>query len=218
MRTTLHSLLFLLLVHLPARADEPPPEAVKIAEAAGLEAFGKLERVSFTFNAKVGDVRVIRDWFWYPKKDQFQAASVIGAVGVPDKPGTPTPPEPSESEKAEFINDQYWLTFPFHLLWDKDVSFEVAPEKVEGPLTKKPLGKLTVQYPKGVGFTPGDAYDLYYDDEHLIREWVYRKGGAAEPTRQSTWQDYQDFDGWKIATNHEGPDGFRVWFTDIQVK
>jgi hypothetical protein len=53
----------------------------------------------------------------------------------------------------------------------------------------------------------------------MVREWVYHRKASAEPTLMTTWEDYQDFEGLKIAKDHRSKDGkFRLYFTDVRVE
>ena len=28
------------------------------------------------------------------------------------------------------------------------------------------------------GYTPGDAYDIYFNEDYMIKEWTFRKGNS----------------------------------------
>jgi len=65
-----------------------------------------------------------------------------------------------EDIDANFLNDQYWLLLPFHVIWD--TSATVTDEGMQ----KLPLGngsgeKLVVKYPSDGGYSPGDTWDVY---------------------------------------------------------
>ena len=78
---------------------------------------------------------------------------------------------------------------------------------------------VVVSYPTEGGYTPGDAYDLFLDKNDRIIQWVYRRGGAKEPTRITTWEDHRQVGPLLLALNHYGQDkNFHVWFTDVAVK
>ena len=70
----------------------------------------------------------------------------------------------------------------------------------------------------GKGYTPNDAYRLYVDDKMMIREWSYLKAGKEPPARMATWEDYKDISGVTLSLLREGPAGFQVWFTDVDVE
>ena len=57
--------------------------------------------------------------------------------------------------------------------------------------------------------------ELFIDDDGLIAEWIYRRGGATTPTRMSTWEDHRRLGPLLVSLDHQGPDGFRVWFSDV---
>ncbi len=123
-----------------------------------------------------------------------------------------------KSVDQKFINDQYWLIFPYHLVWDSGFTL-TTKEKIVSPITKKEMTVLTVQYNNQGGYTPGDAYDLYLDNNYMINEWTYRKGGAEKPTLSTTWQDMINAKGLTIATNHQTLDGkFSIYFNGVTVK
>ena len=52
-----------------------------------------------------------------------------------------------------------------------------------------------------------------------MREWVFRKGNSAEPTMTTTFENYEDFNGLKIAKDHKMAEGeFNLYFSNIKVK
>ncbi|MGK0386344.1 MAG: hypothetical protein ACI849_000954, partial [Patiriisocius sp.] len=119
---------------------------------------------------------------------------------------------------ANFINDKYWLLAPFNLIWDEGTSFSEKKQQV-APISKDTLNMLTITYGKEGGYTPGDAYDLYYGADFLIREWVFRKGNAPEASMQTTWEDYQKFKGILISTSRKDPASkLELSFTNIQIQ
>jgi hypothetical protein len=119
---------------------------------------------------------------------------------------------------AQFTNDEYWLIFPLHLQWDMGYTF-TDNNNATGPVTEKNYHKYTVQYNDKDGFTPGDMYELYTDDQHIIREWAFHKGGTKDPSLMATWEDYEDVHGVKIAKQHKSKDGkFRLYFTGISAQ
>ena len=83
-----------------------------------------------------------------------------------------------------FINDNYWLLFPFHAYWD--TSATVTDEGMH----KLPLGNgsaelVAVKYPAEVGgYTPGDTWELYVGKDNRVEYFVYHRGGAKKPSRR----------------------------------
>jgi len=186
----------------------------ELAETYGLEAFSDINKVSFTFLVDFGQgTAVERQWEWNPGMNEVTFFPSDGNSVTFDRQ------DPGQADlAAKFVNDSYWLVFPFMAYWDDTAVLTEAPKLVDAPLSGTPMRKITVDHPADVGFTPGDAYDLYLDGEGVVREWVFRKGGQPEPSRITTWEDYQDFSGIQIALDHINPDGFRVYFENVSVE
>lgn len=188
----------------------------KIAEANGLDDYNKIEMLEFTFNAQRDTAKPnSRHWQWFPKKNEV--------IFITDSMQTKftrydTTTEDLKKLNARFTNDEYWLIYPYHLAWDK--GFELVDGKMQAaPISGKSLQKFTTKYNKTDGFTPGDWYDVYVDENNRIQEWAYFKEGAAEPSLMTSWEDYKDFNGMKLAQMHKSKDGnFKIFFTGIQVK
>ena len=116
-----------------------------------------------------------------------------------------------------FINDKYWLLAPFQLLWDQTAAISEVV-KVEAPISKNTMNKITLTYASEGGYTPGDAYDFYFGEDFLIKEWVYRKGNSDEPSLITTWENNQDFNGIKLALEHIKLDGqLKIYFSNIKI-
>jgi hypothetical protein len=120
-----------------------------------------------------------------------------------------------------FINDNYWLLFPFHAYWD--TSATVTDEGMQKlPLGKGTARKVVVKYPSDIGYTPGDTWELYVGSDNRVQAFVYRRGGPKKPSAViTTWADYKKAGPLLIATDHRGTaDGkpVRVSFSDVSVK
>ena len=101
-----------------------------------------------------------------------------------------------------FINDKFWALIPFQLVWDEGTTIsETTKEK--SPANQQDLNKITFTYSNEGGYTPGDAYDIYFDDDHIIREWSFRQGNAPEPSLSNTFENYSDYNGIKVAQDHK---------------
>ena len=186
--------------------------ADQIARAYGIDRFKKIQKISYTFNVKFEEKEIHRRWTWYPKTDD------VVFVDLDIKYPRDNIPEELIVTDHNFINDNYWLLFPFHLVWDSDVKFEEVPGKQPSPIKKEMLNKLIVEYINDKGYTPNDIYELYYDDNFMIREWVYRKSGSEENSRAATWESNKKYGGIMISENHTGENNFRLWFSDIEVE
>jgi len=103
------------------------------------------------------------------------------------------------------------------LVWDTSATISES-QKVKSPINKKQLNMITILYSDKGGYTPGDAYDIYYDKNYLIREWVFRKGNSKEPSLTNTFENYKDFNGIKIAIDHKKDNGYwNLNFTDVSI-
>ncbi|MBL4568425.1 MAG: hypothetical protein JKY69_01750, partial [Flavobacteriaceae bacterium] len=90
-------------------------------------------------------------------------------------------------------------------VWD-DVTY-VSETLIAAPVSQTLMNKLTITYPDKGGYTPGDAYDLYFNEDYIIREWSYRRANTKEPSLSNTFGNYSDFKGIKIAQEHKKSEG-----------
>jgi len=116
-------------------AQQRPPIADKMANTHGLDSFGRVEGIRYTFKVERPGVNVSRSWEWNPKTDSVTDEGK-------DKDGKPVKVTYQRSQAtgvpedtdASFLNDQYWLLLPFHVIWD--TSATVTDEGMQ----KLPLG------------------------------------------------------------------------------
>ena len=53
----------------------------------------------------------------------------------------------------------------------------------------------------------------------LCKEWVFRRTNQPEPSLATTWENYMDLDGLKIAQDHKkSDDSFHLYFSGLAVK
>ena len=197
----------------PNENSEAKSLPLRVAEAYGIENFDNINSLQYTWNVQQDSVRVgVRDWKWKPKDSEVFYEG-------PDSTLTfnyPVTSEELEKYEHRFINDKYWLLFPFQLAWDTGYDYEEIADQ-PAPISGDLSTKLIIQYNQADGYTPGDAYDLYLDEDLMIKEWVFRKGGGAEG-RPFAWADVQDFNGIKISSSRYNDAGKRfIWFTNIEV-
>lgn len=187
--------------------------AEKIANANGLENWKNVSELQFTFNVERDTTHFQRSWTWNPKTEDVLMVLGKDSVAYNRKSVDST----SMNADKAFINDKYWLLAPFQLVWDTSATVSEA-SVAEAPISKAKLNKITITYTNEGGYTPGDAYDFYYDDDFIVKEWNYRKGNSKEPTMSTTWEDYEDFKGLKIAKTHNRSDAnWKLHFTGIKV-
>jgi hypothetical protein len=220
----MYRLLIILLVIVSSCKSENKPEQItqakpltlaeKIANAHGYEHWSKVSEIQFTFNVDSGEKHYERSWTWQPKTNAVTMRTQKDTISYY------TNKVDSTSIKADqgFINDKYWALFPFQLVWDNTASLS-EPVKVEAPISKMQLNKTTLTYTKEGGYTPGDAYDIFYDDNYSIKEWVFRAGNTTEVSMVNTFENYQDFNGIKIALDHKKAEGnWNLYFSNVVVK
>jgi hypothetical protein len=224
-------LILILLIGLvcPAAvvsAQQRPAIADQIAKAHGLDSWGQVEAIRYTFNIDAGALKLSRSWIWEPKKDQI-------TYDAKDKAGNPVMVTYSRSQLASqsdfvkneidpaFFNDQYNLLLPFHLAWDTGTTIEDAGMQ-KLPLGKGSAQKVVVKYPSDGGYTPGDTWNLYVGTDGLIRELYFQHGGPAKPSVFiAAFADYKKAGPVVVALDHRGKaDGqpARVFFTNVAVK
>lgn len=193
----------------------------QVATVYGLDGWDQVEEIRYTFNLTAGEREARRAWIWRPKDKRVTYHDELSE----DEPFTyhlddvvENPSEELEKVDRRFINDQYWLLFALHLGWDKDATVTSAGEQPL-PMGEGKATKLTIQYPKKGGYTPGDAYDIFVGPDGRVVQWVFRQGGQAEPSMTTTWEKQQRFGPLLIPTEFNPGDGdFRIWFTGVSVE
>jgi len=62
---------FSILLILPATsgAQQLPPIAEQMAKTYGLDSFGQIDAIRYTWNAELPGVKLSRTWEWSPKND-----------------------------------------------------------------------------------------------------------------------------------------------------
>src|SRR6266853_1096768 len=150
----------LLVLATTSWAQKRPPILEQLAKTYGLDSYGQIEAIRYTWNAQFPGVNVSRTWEWEPKTNK------VSYEGK-DKDGKPvkvtymrsqlsSQPDAVKNEvDPGFTNDNYWLLFPLHAYWD--TSATVTDEGTQKlPLAKGSAEKVVVKYPAEVGgYTPG---------------------------------------------------------------
>jgi hypothetical protein len=114
----------MLLSILPATswAQQRPPIAEQMAKTYGLDSFGQIEGIRYTFNAEFPGVKLSRTWEWNPKTDTVS----YEGKDKERKPIKVTYQRSQLSSQSDaiknqidpvFLNDQYWLLLPLHVAW-----------------------------------------------------------------------------------------------------
>jgi hypothetical protein len=210
----------------PVLAQQRPAIADQIAKTYGLDSFSQVEAIRYTFNIDAGPLKLSRSWVWEPKTDR------ISYEGK-DKDGKPVTvtylrsqlasqsPFVKENVDPGFNNDQYWLLFPFHLVWDPGATVQDAGMH-KLPLGKGSAKKVVARYPSDGGYTPGDTWELYVGTDNRIREFVFRHGGSTKPSLViATWADYKKAGPLLFSLDHRGTADskpLRLFFSNVAVK
>ncbi len=227
-RFTMIRLLVLGVLVLAATswAQKRPPISEQIAKTYGLDSFGQIERIRYTFNADLGEVKLSRTWVWEPKADQVsyegkdKAGKPVKLTYLRSQLSSQAAVVKDEIDPA-FFNDQYWLLFPLHLSWDRSAEVkETGMHKL--PLGKGSASRVVVKYPSAGGYTPGDTWELFVGTDNRIREFIFHRGGSKKPSVVvASWRDYKKAGPLLVSLDHPGTgDGnpLRVFFSDVSVK
>jgi hypothetical protein len=208
-------------------AQQKPAIADQIAKTYGIDSWDKVEAIRYTFNLDLSalKLKLARSWVWEPKTGQVSYESK-------DKDGKLVKVSYKRSELASqsetvqknvdpaFINDQYWLVFPFHVVWDGGATVEDAGTQ-KLPLGKGSARKVSVKYAGG-GYTPGDTWNLFVGKDGRIEQLEFHHGGNAKPSLViATWADYKKAGPLLVSLDHRGTaDGkpLRLFFSDVAVK
>ncbi len=188
--------------------------AEKIANAHGFNNWKNVTSIEYTFNVDRDTNHYERQWKWEPQKNRVTinenkdtsfsySTTKIDSISIRTDQG--------------FINDRFWLLAPFNLVWDEGTTLS-KPTRDSTLISKTIANKITLLYSDKGGYTPGDAYDFYYDDNYIIKEWAFRKGNSKTPSLVTKWEDYKDFNGIKIATSHIRPNSnWHLYFSNINI-
>ena len=182
--------------------EKEPSVAEKIANAHGFENWNKVKTFEFTFGGNIEDSLSGRSWTWNPKSNNIKLAQ---GGQITEYNRTSMDSVAIKADRA-FINDKFWALIPFQLIWDAGTTIS-EPVKAKSPVKQIDLNKITITYSSEGGYTPGDAYDIYFGDDYIIKEWSYRRENAPEPSLSNTFENYKDVNGLKIAEHHKKSEG-----------
>jgi hypothetical protein len=229
-RSTTIRCLFLGMLFLAPNswAQKRPPILEQIAKTYGIDSWDQIQAVRYTFNLDIpGVFKLAHAWEWEPKTGK------VSYEGK-DKDGKPvkvtymrselsSQPDAVKNEvEPAFVNDNYWLLFPFHAYWDTSATV------TDQGMHKLPVGSgsaelVAVKYPAEVGgYTPGDTWDLYVGKDKRVQCMVYHRGGPKKPSLvTATWTGYKKAGPLLFSTEHRGnADGkpLHIFLSDVSVK
>ena len=206
------------------KAQDGRAIAEQIAKTYGVDSWGQVEAIGFTFHLDAP--KLSRSWVWEPKADRITYEG-------PDQDGKPVKLTYSRSQLVNqsafvkemvdpaFINDQYALLLPLHFAWDTVTVQDAGMQK--GHLLKGSARKVVLKYPSDVGgYTPGDTWELFLGNDGRIREIVLRHGGTVKPSLvYATWADHKQAGPLLLSLEKRGTaDGkpIHIFFTNVAVK
>jgi hypothetical protein len=183
--------------------------AARIEAATGIAAWRDLGVVSWDFRGS-------RHWLWDKARGLVRLRDDAGTVlldawdhggFVVDKNGVDVnDPERLHKAWAMFINDSFWLN-PFATLRNQGAARELAD--VDG------VTGLVIRYESG-GVTPGDSYVFFVDDHGLPTRWKLWVQVLPIKGFETTFENWVDVDGARIATSHKGPGGTDVGLAPVK--
>ena len=214
-----------LILAAPSGAQQRPPIIEKLAKTYGLDSFGQIDAIRYTFKAEAPGVDLFRSWTWEPKTDQVtyegkdKSGKPVKVTYLRSQLGSQSAEVKGDIDPG-FLNDNYWLILPFHFAWDTNAAVEDAG------MQKLPLGtgsaeKVAVKYSSDGGYSPGDTWDLYVGTDGRIQEIAYHGGGPTKFEVVATWTDYKKAGPLLLSLDHRGThngDPLRVSFSNVAVK
>lgn len=193
---------------ISASAQQAPSVAEQIAKAYGLDSFGQIEALRYTWNVEFPAGKISNMWEWSPKTD------TISYEGK-DKEGNPVKANYQRSQldsqsdaikkqiDPAFANDQYWLLLPFHVVWDGATVTDEGVQQM--PLSGRFAQKIVAKYPDEGGYQPGDTWDLYVGADKRIAEIAYHRGAANPPKLvMASFAGYKMAGPLLVSTDHRG--------------
>ncbi len=221
---------FSMLLILPATlgAQERAPILKQVAKTYGVDSWDQIQAIRYAWNAEIpGVFKLARAWEWEPKTGKITYEGK-DKDGKPVKVTYDSSQLSSQSDQVKnevepaFVNDNYWLLFPFHAYWDTSATV------TDQGMKKLPIGSgsatlVSVKYPaEAGGYTPGDTWDLYVGKDKRVQQFVYHRGGPKKPSLvTATWAGYKKAGPLLFSTEHRGTaDGkpLHLFISNVAVK
>lgn len=217
-----------LVFSSPSQAQTRPPIVEQMAKTYGIDSWGQIEGIRYTFNLDLAalNLKLAHTWEWEPKtgkvtfEGKYKDGKPVKVTYLRSQLDSQPANVKDEIDPA-FMNDQYWLVFPFHVVWDTGADVQ-DKGKQKLPLEKGSADQIVVKYPSDGGYTPGDTWELFLGSDNRVEEFIYRRGGPKKPSVvTTTWAGYKKAGPLLISTDHRGTaDGkpVRIFFSDVSVR
>jgi hypothetical protein len=209
-------------------AQERAPILDKIAKTYGIDSWDQIQAIRYTWDGEIpGLFKLSHMWEWEPKTGKVSYEGT-DKDGKPVKVTYDSSQLNSQSDQVKnqvepsFVNDNYWLLFPFHAYWDKSATV------TDQGMKKLPIGTgtarlVSVKYPaEAGGYTPGDTWDLFIGPDNRVKAMAYHRGGDKKPSLViASWTGYKKAGPLLFSTEHRGTaDGkpLHIYHPNVAVK
>src|SRR5438105_2934929 len=104
-------------------AQERPPIVEQMAKTYGIDSFGQIEKIRYSWNLEIPGVKIANSCEWEPKTGQIsyegkdKGGKAVKLTYQRSQLGTQSDAVKEEVDPAS-INDQYGLLLPLHDVWD----------------------------------------------------------------------------------------------------
>lgn len=192
----------------------------EIIENYGADHLYEYEGLQFTFVVERGGEEVARRaWEWNPLNNEITLKTKTddGWSEVSyDRDELDSASDEVIAADKKFINDSFWFAWPVHLMWSAENLITERGDKF-AILNGEWLDCSSIMYGAEGGYTPGDRYDLFFDESGKSVEWIFVKGGQNEPTLNTTMEDHHLLGELIVSTVHHNQDkSFKLSFEDMK--
>ena len=187
----------------------------EVLDAHGADEIGQIAELHFDFVVVRNDNEMRRSWQWHPITGdvRFQQGEDVYEYN------RNTMTEADEPVDGMWINDTFWAYWPMHAQWTADATVTVE-EPMPNPVTDAEEPRLVIAYPAdGGGYTPGDRYEIYLDENGLGTAWTFHRGGGEAPNLANSFENYVMAGPLAIPTLFQSRDGgFRLEIQNVKYR
>jgi hypothetical protein len=195
-----------------------------IARVAGMNDLSNIVEIDFTYSEKTPSGKVVRQWQWFTKTEDviFTGKSPDGKKGTVTysrKAVADTRPEAQvHTIDAWFVNDCYWLLFPYFLAHDPQKRVTRNNSAIM-PISGKWATGITVEYYKPDPRRPGDKFELFVDSTYQIKEWLFYPYESLKAISANKWESYRKIDTFVVSLDRPAKDskGIAVKISNVKI-